>query len=368
MLTSKAKNIIKAMFVFVALGVSTVSFSEIVEQQTWVEIKNTVYGAKPDSSGPIGGGDGYKRVVKNGDYAVKDLESLLEALSKADSGQVVFIPGETEIDLTTRVKVSRMILEVPSGVTLAGDRGYQGSRGALLYSSAPNTRAMIQIKGPNARVSGLRIKGPNPERCQEHYDSAFGLGGLGRSYYYKVPTQDGIQTRFPGLEVDNCEVSGFSHAGIFLSGGEGHHIHHNYIHHCQYQGLGYGVCLDTASSIIEFNLFDWNRHSISGTGRPGCGYTARNNVVLGASLSHCFDMHGGKDRKDGTDIAGTFIEICNNTFWVDSALPVKIRGVPVVKCDVYRNWFQAYDAPRKAVRAPQLRTRVFDNAFKTGLF
>jgi hypothetical protein len=157
-----------------------------------------------------------------------------------------------------------------------------------------------------------------------------------------------------------CEISGFSHAAAYLTAGTEHHIHHNYIHHCQYQGLGYGICHDIASSLIEYNFFDWNRHSIAGTGRPGCGYVARHNVELGVSLSHCFDMHGGRDRKDGTEIAGTSIEIYNNTFRAEQT-PVVIRGVPEDKCQVHHNWFAKHKSPTQAVRASE-RTEVHDNA------
>ena len=59
---------------------------------------------------------------------VNDLNGLLDALSKATAGQVVFIPGETEIDLTARVYIEELVLEVPEGVTLAGNRGYNDSR------------------------------------------------------------------------------------------------------------------------------------------------------------------------------------------------------------------------------------------------
>jgi hypothetical protein len=168
-------------------------------------------------------------------------------------------------------------------------------------------------------------------------------------------------TEHPRLEVDNCEISAFSHAGVFLEKGAGHQIHHNFIHHCQYQGLGYGVSHDTATSLIELNLFDWNRHSIAATGAPASGYVARHNVELGVSLSHCFDVHGGKDREDGTDIAGKSIEIYNNTFRAPQT-PVRIRGVPQEKCEVRRNWFPQHDSPDKAVRA-FAKTKVEDNAY-----
>ena len=102
---------------------------------------------------------------------------------------------------------------------------------------------------------------------------------------------------------------------------------------------------------IEYNLFNWNRHSIAGTGRPGNSYVARHNVELGVSLSHCFDMHGGRDRGDGTDTAGTLIEIYNNTFRA-SQTPVVIRGVPEKRCEVHHNWFLKHDHvnPQEAVQ------------------
>jgi len=209
---------------------------------------------------------------------------------------------------------------------------------------------MIDTLGPGMRVTGLRIRGPNSKRYLDHHRRAFGPGGAGRAYYYKFPTSNGIRTDHPSLEVDNCEVSGFGLCGIALVKSNQHHIHHNFIRHCQYQGLGYGVCHNTASSLIEYNLFDWKRHSIAGTGPPGDRYMARHNVELGVSLSHCFDMHGGRERKDDTDIAGTSIEIYNNTFWAPQT-PVVICGVPQEKCEVHHNWFPTYVEPNTAIRA-----------------
>ena len=331
------------------------------DETTWVEIDNTVYGAKPDERGPIGGGNGYASITTKGDYTVKDLDALLDALSKARAGQVVHIPGETEVDLTARIYIEQLVLEVPEGVTLAGDRGHNGSKGALLTSDALKTPAMIRAAGPNVRITGLRIQGPNPKRYLDHHRRAFGPGGGGHEYYYKFPTSDGIRTEHPRLEVDNCEIAAFAHAGIYLIKGKGHHIHHNFIHHCQYNGLGYGVSHNTASSLIEHNLFDWNRHSIAGTGRPGNSYVARHNVELGVSLSHCFDMHGGRDRRDGTDIAGTSIEIYNNTFRA-SQTPVVIRGVPEEGCDVHHNWFTKHSEAKQVVLA-SAKTKVYNNAY-----
>jgi hypothetical protein len=331
------------------------------DEPTWVEIDNIVYGAKPDDRGPIGGENGYVKIITEGDYTVRNLDALLDALSKVRSGQVVFIPAETIIDLTARIYIDQLVLEIPEGVTLAGDRGHGKSEGALLTSDALKTPVMIRAAGSDVRITGLRIQGPNPKRYLDHHRRSFREGGGGHEYYYKFPTSNGITTKYPRLEVDNCEISGFSHAGVDLITAEGHHIHHNYIHHCQYQGLGYGVCHDTASSVIEHNLFNWNRHSIAGTGRPGNSYVARYNVELGASLSHCFDMHGGRDRRDGTNIAGTLINIYNNTFRAQQT-PVVIRGVPEEKCEVHHNWFMRHNTAGQAVRSSS-KTKVFSNAY-----
>jgi len=331
------------------------------EEATWVEIDNTIYGAKPNRLGPIGGGNGYANIITKGDYTVKDLDALLNALWKAKTGQIVFIPGETEIDLTARIYIEQLVLEVPEGVTLAGDRGHNGSKGALLTSDGLKTPVMIRAAGSNVRITGLRIRGPNPKRYLDHHRRSFGKGGGGHKYYYEFPTSNGIKTEHPRLEVDNCEISAFPHASIYLMKGDGHHIHHNFIHHCQYNGLGYGVSHNTASSLIEYNVFNWNRHSIAGTGRPGCSYIARHNIESGVSLSHCFDMHGGRDRKDGTNIAGTSIEIYNNTFRAPQT-PVVIRGVPQQKCEIHHNWLQKHGNAAQAVRA-SAKAKVENNAY-----
>lgn len=346
---------------FIACWVSLLACSCLIAAEpATVKIGEATYGAEADAVGPIGGGPGYSRTVTKGDFTAGNLDELLDALGKAKSGQVVFIPGDVEIDCTARVYIEQLVLEVPAGVTLAGDRGWKDSPGALICSDALKTPVLIRAGGPNVRISGLRIRGPNTKRYLDHHRRSF-AEGRGREYYYKFPTSNGIRTNHPKLEVDNCDISGWSHAGVFLTAGEGHHVHHSFIHHCQYAGLGYGICHDTAASLIERNLFDFNRHSIAGTGRPGCGYEARHNIELGTSLSHCFDMHGGRDRQDGTNIAGTKILIHRNTFRAPET-PVVIRGVPEDICDVYGNWFVRAADPAAAVHAGE-KTRVHDNAY-----
>ena len=334
------------------------------EKPTWKKVGNVIYGAKADAVGPIGGGKGYTKIITSGDYIVDSLESLIDALAKAKAGQVVFIPGNLIIDMTTFIYIDKIMLKIPKGVTLASDRGYNGSEGAQITSDSLDTPGMIQIDGPDIRISGIRLQGPNSKRYLDHHKRAFGPGGPGHTYYYKFPTSRGIITKFGDLEIDNCEISAFANAGVSLQKGTGNHIHHNLIHKCQYNGLGYGVSHDEATSLIEFNLLNENRHSLAGTGRPGCGYIARNNVDLGISLSHVFDMHGGRDRKDNTTIAGTTMEMYNNTFY-SAQRAVVIRGVPQDKCDVHHNWMPTHKDAAAAVRAEE-KTFTTNNLYADG--
>jgi hypothetical protein len=342
--------------------------------RTWVEIKGEVYGAKPDARGPLGGGPGYVNVVRSGDLVARTVEELAAALKQAQAGQTVFIPGDVELDCTDLIFVEDFHIDIPGGVTLAGDRGYKGSPGALVFSDNFATKPLVRVMGPGSRITGLRLRGPDPNRRLEHHKRSFnparGDDKQQHDYYYRLPMSVGIQTESDKLEVDNCELQGWSVSAVSLAAGINHHIHHNFIHHNQLNGLGYGIShgAGTAvSSLIECNLFDFNRHSIAATGAPGNSYEARNNVEMGVSLSHNFDMHGGRDRRDGTDIAGDRILIHHNTFLGTEVRAVVIRGVPREEALIDHNWF-AHDRPGDKVIGPwpltaDSRIRLENNAY-----
>ena len=333
--------------------------SQAVPERTQVEIEGLGFGACADESGPIGGGPGYSQVPASRDWIAADLKGLLEALQQAESGQTIYLPGETVIDCSELFQGAERPLILNAGVTLASDRGVGGSLGALLFSDELKTRPLIRVDGAGARISGLRLRGPDPDRRLEHHHRTLVIE-KNRDLYYQLPTSDGVICEADDLTVDNCELAGWSHAAVFLRRGTGHEVRHSFIHHNQRQGLGYGVCLDVAQVLIERNLFDWNRHSIAGTGRPGSGYEARHNVERGVSLSHLFDMHGGRDRRDGTDIAGTWINIHHNAF-LCSKLAVKIRGVPERLALVEANWF-VHESASSAI-VGEKRLHIGHNAY-----
>ncbi len=282
------------------------------------------FGSEEQPTGdPIGGGSGYSDILSanDADYDVDTVAELKTALSNASSGDIIFVSGD--IDLTGDQDVP---LTIPGGVILAGNRGYNSSSGALLKSDTLNPSTPVPLfvaGGQNVRITGLRIQGPHSGTTE-------------------IDKSRGIQSEYQNLEVDNCEISAWGHAGIFLDdGATDAYIHHNYIHHCQRDGLGYGIShgYGYADSLVEANKFDYYRHAVAATGTTGNSYEARYNLALENATGHVFDMHGGADRNDGTNIAGDNIYIHHNTVKAYNKYGVNIRGIPNNEALIYNNWF-----------------------------
>lgn len=235
------------------------------------------YGAESNPTGdPVGGGTGYRRVVgpEEATVTVRDAESFVAALESAADGAVIYVPDDAVIDLTAYKN-----LEITTGTTIAGGRGIGGSEGGLLFTYTVESARLFRSAGPRIRVTGLRLEGSYP----------------GRERLTQRPTLIGLS--HPYAEIDNCEIFAWSCAaiGVGSSSRDTAWVHHNYIHHNQRNGLGYGVSLGRTHVLIEANLFDFCRHAIASSGTPGSGYTARYNVHLENTISHCFDMHGARD-------------------------------------------------------------------------
>ena len=229
-------------------------------------------------------------------------------------------------------------VSVPGSPT--GDE-YPVSPGGLIYlgPAGSDHRIGLVADGENVRITGIRLEGP--DTGNETVD----------------PAAIGISSAYRNLEADNCEIWGWSGSavGVFGTGGSdmktGGYIHHNYIHHCQMDGLGYGVVVSGgAVSLIEANYFDYCRHAIAGSGVAGDGYEAGYNICspnfTAGSSSHNFDMHG-VESGPGT-IAGDTIRVHHNTFTATgplNAFPVAIRGIPRDGAYIDHNWFYYTQAP-----------------------
>ncbi len=275
-------------------------------------------------------------------------DQLLDALRQAKPGQVIYIRDDAEIDLSGEWEI-----EIPAGVTLASGRGREGSLGARLYTKTQEKRTLFQVTGGGVRITGLRIQGPSVEidgpGC-EQIDPT----GIRITHTISETNPDPVHRR---VEIDNCELWAWQWAAIATQGVTGVHVHHNHIHHNRreektedgmgcgkanktHYGLGYGVVTSQGHVLVEANIFDNNRHDIASNGKPGSSYTAKYNLVLDGAIQHSFDMHGGKDRNDGTDIAGDVIEIHYNTFLQANKPAVKIRGIPQCGASVFHNRFR----------------------------
>lgn len=295
------------------------------------------YGCEANPTGnPIGGGEGYDDIYDTGDFIVTRLDELTSALREAQSGQVIFVPDGVDIDLG-----GQGTLRIPGGVTLAGTRGRDGSPGARIFNNSANF-TMFATGGDFVRVTGLRFEGQ--------------YGGTERlAYSGRFLRISHFNTR-----VDNCEVFNFSgHDAIGAGRGAlNTWIHHNYLHHIQRGGLGYPISVHNGgAAYVIANRIDHARHHIAGYGHPGEAYEAAWNLIGEHATSTHFDMHGGRDRGDNTDIAGDWLHIHHNTF-TNSRRHVGIRGTPSDGAEIHNNWFVN---PAEESVASTANTRVWNN-------
>ncbi|MCA9665191.1 MAG: VCBS repeat-containing protein [Myxococcales bacterium] len=292
-----------------------------------------------------GGGHGYPDVVDPSwcnTTVVSTTAQLEAALKAAQSGDTVYVKDGVELDLTGKS------LCINQGVWLAGGRGRGGGAGALLYTYTRTKTPMLRACGSDVRLTGLRLWGSDSAQCPPEYASKT-CSGTDRTGGVNCrdcePSTYGISagSGMHRLEVDNCEMAGFSLAAISLSASSGHAVHHNYLHHTQRQGLGYGVVLGgttstTCSAVIEHNRFDYYRHAVAGSGAPGQEYIARHNLALSHAIGHVYDMHGLNEKtNDGNPVAGRRIEIHDNAILQSSVYSFVLRGRPSTGAWFYRN-------------------------------
>lgn len=276
----------------------------------------------PDDT-DVGGGDGYDDAVssEDADIVVSTREELLSALEDANDGETIYVDDDAEIDLSA----SR--ITIPGGVTLASGRGRDGSSGALITADERALR-LFQIFEEGVRVTGLRLRG--------HQVGYYDPDGSAWS-------NDSLAIRaYADCEIDNCELYGWTHAGIGIGQNgpdpidSAAHVHHCSIHDNMMEGLGYGIVVYRGDPLIEYNYFDENRHSIAGGGQAGCSYEARYNVQGPTNLLFGFEMHSP---------GGERIDIHHNTFELVERRDgrptpaVAIRGTPSDGATIESNWF-----------------------------
>ena len=308
---------------------------------------NSDYGAGQYYNGnPVGGGKGYNNIIKPNHPRVKfkvstnnsnDVKGLLYALNHVSNGDIIYINDDASIDLSGLTDIY-----IPAGVTLASGRGHNSSAGGLIFTNDQTSSRFSVFLRPRSHVTlnGIRLRGPDGNPAGISY-----MNGIRTSTYH-------------GIVIENCEIYNWPYAAIEIHNdklGDFHSvdkawIHHNYIHHNQRNGLGYGVNVGAASVLIEGNIFDYNRHHVAGNrslhGTPTTNYEVRYNILMNTNRNSLVDCHGGNDPKswgnpndpDVTTVAGGILLIHHNTFTVSDQNSVGIRGIPAVVCRIYNNW------------------------------
>jgi hypothetical protein len=291
-------------------------------------------GDEVDGNIAMGGGKGYDDIVARRDATtvVRTTDGLSDALADATAGDIVFIAGDATLN------TGRTRFDVPEGVTVASNRGR--SAGALVTTDEePDT--VFRLAGADARLTGLRIRGPFPDSDVSYDD--------GISYENEVC--GGVSLTGANCEVDNNDIAGFVHAGVFVKhGGDGgQHVHHNYIHQNNTQGLGYGVSVGLGENLnptIEYNYFDENRHSVAASGENH-GYVCRYNHFGPTHVMHPIDVHdpGARDTVIERNVVETLVRT-----WDDNCCPT-IDGFDGTRgtIRIAENWFWndscTYDVP-----------------------
>ena len=294
-------------------------------------------------SGEIGGGTGYSGIVpqSQADTVIPagDSGALTGAIDSASNGEVIYVSPGTYDNPEASLSANNVTLAGNRGATSSGSTattdggspagsGGGGAPGALLkFDSALNPG--IEVTGSNVRITGLRVQG---------HDSVWnGEAGSNKENSVGIDQVDG-----EGMEVDNCEGWGWVSIFADCDGNSPAHIHHNSIHDNPGASMGYGIQSgpDTGLTLIEYNYFNRNRHSIAAD-NENPGYEVRYNVFGPIAYNQCVDQHG-------PDPAGGTLLIHHNTFQATEASAegtqdagnqiVRIRGKPRNKAEVYNNW------------------------------
>lgn len=288
---------------------------------------------------------------------------LTEAISAGV--KVIELGCGVEIDMTGR---SQLTLSEQSIVAARGCERSLSRAGPLIYVTDERQNfALFDIRGDHVVLSGFRLRGPTDFR---------GSGGRKDAAIRVVPF--GEHPRIESIEISNMEIYYWSGAGVDVRDAPAKdsdrgrlvrnplalRIRNNYIHHNRHDaGYGYGVNVGGgAYALIERNVFDENRHAISGDSHDDqgdySGYTARENLILSGGGKHCtgnsyysicwqthqIDMHGDESTFFGGDhccgVAGETMLIQRNSMFYDAGYAIKIRGNPTDRVLVDGNVFR----------------------------
>lgn len=323
------------------------------------------YGAAANPTGDsIGGGKGYSKIVRTGDFVVKNAAELLAALQNAQAGNTILVESGANIDLTGLYNI-----DIPDGITLAGNRGDQGLPGPLIFSNDIPAENILFWVHNNVRITGLRFRGAD----DNYADINYAIRPDSKVLCFAVEGAN--------VEIENCEISNFARGGVEIyPGGKEVHVHHCYLHDIH----SYPVITLNKSGLpvlVEANKIHWIWHATAGSGYPGTGYEARYNIIVREPVPDSWQPYSGSfaiDMHDylqvlqtrGHHIAGDVLNIHHNTFVnnagsdpsVHTSFDAEVRGVPRVLAEFHHNIFLNSD-PAQAVVHLDGNVWVYDNLY-----
>lgn len=281
------------------------------------------------------------------------VEQFVDAVTTPNT--TVQIAGDVNLDLSGTDPIP-----MAAGVKLIGDRSVNARGPRIFTTTFQRTLLSIGDNTDDVRISGIRFDGGEPN------DPGASVGKSGA---------DGVDiSSSQHLEIDHDEFARFRGAAISAAdpgnrmnrdNADTLWIHDDYIHDNQHptmngvedvfgdrHGAGYGVELSKgAYALIEKSVFEANRHSVTGDGRPGTGYLVYRNLFqspgLGFSLlgwdhfEHLIDMHGQGDGCSNYECgpAGEYADVAYNAFPSTSSTEIKLRGTPSDSFNVENNVF-----------------------------
>lgn len=332
-------NIIFLFLVIYTLPIySQVSFGELLKKYNF---QNSKVGGFYNSNylDVLTYNEFHKQVTKN----VKNTEELISSVANSKEGDVIFLAPDGNYDFT-----NKSVLVISKSITITSDRGKNNSKGATIYSKSLNVNPLIHIIAKNVVIRGVAIQGPDGEHINEGelrkaYKKLKSKNNFNKKRFntYGIPNSIGIIVEGDGFKLENCELYNWSQSGIVVKNKSTVSILNNYIHHNQRYGLGYGISIHSGHAVVKYNYFDYNRHDVASTGTSECSYLAENNIcLLNTNVNgHNFDMHGGEDRKDKTNISGKYLKVSNNLIFVSSIhSPLLIRGNPRLNSEFSNNF------------------------------
>jgi hypothetical protein len=295
---------------------------------------------------------------------VSSLDELRHRIANAEKGETILISRGVEIDLTGEppILIDHPVKIAAASLPLIAQKPH-------LFDKK-NPLPMFKITSDEVTLEGLWLEGFEKDSKKEEI---IALNKKGIKGVYQFPVTRGIEVSAKKTVIRDCVLEGFSHAAIFVMEGGEVIVERNEIHHNQRWGLGYGVALHQKSSAeIFMNRFDFNRHSIAGSGFSGQSYEAHQNWFGQNHNDTPLDMHGGKDRGDGTDVAGTSVYIHDNEI-LDSGCPIFIhrgiaeKGVIISNNIIYSKTPERvigyYNGVTKAL-LPEAKFKFENNTFK----